>query len=113
MTAEELINIVSPKRKSTLEGLVHRWAGEETISFDWDFKSDRPFNNRLPKVELLQPKLTLRCKLSFSLYHDSAAHLYTSTVAEKLVARLHAGFIDNMPEGPWIRRNPYGVVFTE
>lgn len=24
-----------------------------------------------------------------------------------------AGYIDSMPEGPWIKRNPYGVVFTE
>lgn len=83
MTAEELINIVSPKRKSTLEGLVHRWAGEETISFDWDFKSDRPFNNRLPKVELLQPKLTLVLLLSFRDVNLASAsimiQLHTST----------------------------------
>jgi hypothetical protein len=26
---------------------------------------------------------------------------------------MKAGYIDNMPEGPWIKRNPYGVIFTE
>ena len=47
------------------------------------------------------------------MYHDSLTHLYHSQVAQEMMAKIHAGYIDNMPQGPWIKRNPYGVVFTQ
>ncbi len=26
---------------------------------------------------------------------------------------MQTGYIDDMPEGPWIKRNDYGVIFTD
>lgn len=49
----------------------------------------------------------------FSLFHACVEDLYSKSVAYKMVQDLKPSYIDNMPEGPWIKRNEHGVIFTD
>jgi len=41
----------------------------------------------------------------FALFHDCVEDLYSKSVAKNLICDLRPSYIDNMPEGPWIKRN--------
>lgn len=49
----------------------------------------------------------------FSLFHTSVEDLYSRTIAQRIIRDLKPSYIDNMPEGPWIKRNEHGVIFTD
>lgn len=98
MIGEEYVSVVSEsRRKKQAERVAKSLEEEKGELVEWDFKTDRPVNNKLRKVELTVGKLKVKSKPAFNLYHDSASHLYASSVADKLVLQLHAGYIDNMP----------------
>lgn len=117
----EYINIVSdPKQKKKIEKLMNLFKSSVVDNYEWDFKNDKPINSKLKKVDIDCGKIKLKTKPVFNLYHENSQNLYASEVADKIIKKLHvieyfiqAGYIDTMPEGPWIKRNPYGVVFTE
>ena len=54
-----------------------------------------------------------KCVPTFSVFHVGADDLYSQELAKKMVDDLKPSYIDDMPEGPWIKRNEHGVVFTD
>lgn len=97
MIGEEYVSVVSEsRRKKQAERVAKSLEEEKGELVEWDFKTDRPVNNKLRKVELTVGKLKVvrllllqKSKPAFNLYHDSASHLYASSVADKLVLQLH------------------------
>ena len=63
-------------------------------------------------LTVVQIDLTKKTQLIWTPYHSSSEVLSFMKTAKQLVYKFHvifnliqAGYADDMPEGPWIRRN--------
>ena len=73
MIDTEYIHIVSDLRqKKKIEKMMGLFETSTIDNVDWDFKTDKPINSKLRKIDIDCGKVKLRTKPIYNLYHENA-----------------------------------------